>query len=222
VGQVGVFIIDKNNKMKEKKGSQWIAVPGGDNVVDISVGRQKVWVVKKTCSDKNQFGAAKVGCHKIYRWKSSWEKMPGDLIDVRVNPTNDDVAWGHNSFGGIGYKYVNGGWHLKGGMMRQFTVDVNGNVWAIGLFNKLHSYGIGGTAGWNRVNSWRDWSWISAGRDGEVWAVDENSKVFRKGSGGAADFKEIKGKKLWQVDVWDGTVWGVDGDSQIWYRSTTD
>lgn len=38
---------------------------------------------------------------------------------------------------------------------------------------------------------------------------------------GGHKWKEVPGKKMRQVDVFDGTVWGVDGNNHIWFRSTT-
>ena len=68
VGQAGVFIIDEKNQMKKKEGGGWRDVSSGGDITDISVGQQTVWVVTKH--------------RRIYRWKSSWKKMPGTLTNV--------------------------------------------------------------------------------------------------------------------------------------------
>ena len=68
MGQAGVFIVDQNNQIREKKGESWAVVPGGENVADISVGHQTIWVVMKD--------------HTIFRRKSSWQKLPGSLTNV--------------------------------------------------------------------------------------------------------------------------------------------
>ena len=68
VGQAGVFIVDGNNQMQEKKGESWTVVQGGEDIADISVGQQTVWVVMKN--------------NTIFRRKSSWEKLPGSLTNV--------------------------------------------------------------------------------------------------------------------------------------------
>ena len=68
MGQAGVFIVDQNNQIREKKGESWAVVPGGENVADISVGHQTIWVVMKD--------------HTIFRRKSLWEKLPGALTNV--------------------------------------------------------------------------------------------------------------------------------------------
>ena len=88
VGQAGVFIVDGNNQMQkkndgnnqmqekndgnnqmqEKKGESWTVVQSGEDIADISVGQQTVWVVMKN--------------NTIFRRKSSWEKLPGSLTNV--------------------------------------------------------------------------------------------------------------------------------------------
>merc|ERR1719309_1956164 len=85
VGKAGVFIIDKDNKLKEKKSANWEYVKGGEDVADISVGKEKIWVVMKN--------------NTIYTWKSSWEKINGEMIKVCVNGKNDNDAWGLNNKG---------------------------------------------------------------------------------------------------------------------------
>ena len=69
MGQAGVFIVDQNNQIREKKGESWAVVPGGENIADISVGHQTIWVVMKN--------------HTIFSiYHNVWVKLPGSLTNV--------------------------------------------------------------------------------------------------------------------------------------------
>jgi len=205
VGQAGVFIIDQNHQVKEKKGENWTAVKGGDDAADISVGQQKIWVVMKN--------------ETIFTWESSWEKVRGSLTNVCVNGKDDKEVWGVNKYEKI-YKFTNGHWIWVNpifGWLKQITCGEAG-VWGINPLGNLYSHGNGGFFGWSQVQTdGNTFTWISSGLNGEVWAVDENGTVFKSGSG--HEWKEVPGKKMRQIDVFNGTVWGVDSNNKIW--STT-
>jgi len=205
VGQAGVFIIDENNQVREKKGENWDVVKGGEDAADISVGDQTLWVVMKN--------------ETIFRWKSSWEKMSGTLTNVCVNGDDDSEVWGVNRYTWV-YKLTNGNWIQDWiGRLKQITCGEAG-VWGINPRGNLYTYGDGGLFGWTQVQTGGNtFTWISSGLSGEVWAVDENGTVFR--SGGGHEWIEVPGQKMRQVDVFNGTVWGVDRNNKIWSRPTT-
>merc|ERR1719425_30673 len=107
VGQAGVFIIDQNNQVKEKKGGNWIVVKGGEDAADISVGQQKIWVVMKN--------------ETIFTWKSSLENVRGSLTNVCVNGKDDKEVWGVDSIGRT-YRFTNGNWiKLFGAWLKKIT-----------------------------------------------------------------------------------------------------
>ena len=120
------------------------------------------------------------------------------------------------------YQFSGGNWSLKlPGWLRQITCGDAG-VWGINPLGDLYSFGDGGNVGWAQVKTNRNtFTWISSGAIGKVWAVDEDGAVFRKGSDHEWIEVEGPGTKMMQVDVFNRTVWGVDINNQIWYRSTT-
>merc|ERR1719260_413765 len=200
VGQAGVFIIDKDNKLKEKKPASWEYVKGGEDVADISVGKEKIWVVMKN--------------NTIYTWKSSWEKINGEMIKVCVNGKKDNDAWGLNNKG-MTYKFSSGTWNLKAGWLRQITCGEAG-VWGINPLDDVYSYkngGFLGFLGWSKIDrKGNTFTGISSGK--EVWAVDGKGSVFKRGSNG--EWTEVTGQKMMQVDESGGDVWGVDSNNKIY------
>ena len=126
---------------------------------------------------------------------------------------NDNKAWGVNKFGKI-YKFKHSNWRKVWGWLKQITCG-EGGVWGINPWGNLYRY-----EGWRWVKfntEGNTFTWISSGLSGEVWAVDENDNVFKKNS----HWIQVPGKKMRQVDVFDGIVWGVDRNNHIWFRSTT-
>merc|ERR1719153_1039002 len=207
VGKAGVFIIDKDNKLKEKKPGSWKDVGGGVDVADISVGKEKIWVVMKN--------------NTIYTWKSSsWEKINGEMTQVCVNGDDDNDAWGLNKLG-FTYKFSSGTWNLKPGWLRQITCGEAG-VWGINPKDDVYSYkngGFLGFLGWSKIDrKGNTFTWISSGmKPEEVWAVDDKGTVFTRLSNG--DWAKVpgpSGQKMMQVDVFNGDAWGVDSNNQIY------
>ena len=139
-------------------------------------------------------------------------------MKVCVNGKDDNEVWGVNRLGEI-YKFTHGNWIRVFGWLKQITCGEAG-VWGINPLGNLYRYGKGGFLGWTQVGTeGNTFTWISSGLTGEVWAVDENDTVFKSGSG--HEWKEVPGKKMRQIDVFNGTVWGVDSNNKIWSRSTT-
>ena len=68
--------------------------------------------------------------------------------------------------------------------------------------------------------------WISSGSQGEVWGTNKEGDVFKRtgitqsnptGSG----WKKITPRFLKKVSIWNGQVWGVNGDDEIFYARTS-
>ena len=140
-------------------------------------------------------------------------------MKVCVNGKDDNEAWGVNRYGMV-YTFTNGNWkQMIGGWLNQITCGEAG-VWGINPQGNLYRYGNGWYWGWSQVpTAGKTFKWISSGLNEEVWAVDVNDRVYKRSG---QKWKEVPGKKMRQVDVFDGTVWGVDGNNHIWFRSTSE
>ena len=119
------------------------------------------------------------------------------------------------------YKFTHGNWRKIFGWLKQITCGEAG-VWGINPQGNLYSYGLGnvGFGGWAKLQTGGNiFKWISSGLHGEIWAVDVNDRVFKRSG---HEWIEVPGKRMRQVDVFDGTVWGVDRNNHIWFRPTTE